>query len=394
MPSLPPTAPFFAANFAWNFGLGMTYMLVPLYALAQGLSGVAIGTLLAIPVFIQVGLNLLGGAYTDRIGGHRMALASCFATAAGGVIYLFVSTFTGMLIAQMALAMGRAMFWPASWALGTQLPGGEVGKRMGRLNSTASAGQITGTAGAGVIIAAWGYLAGFAVFIAGAAIAFAMLLAFRAPPRPTGAPAPILATYRALLSKRSIYFAMACAYLSAVPFSLSQSFFPILFVDAGYSSDSAGTIVALRALGAIAAGLVIGRFVRDVRRYRVPVIAGLVTGASIVLVPLFTTEPWLVACFMLGLGLGGGVMTIYFQVLVAEVSSTTQRGSAVALGAFGFSISHLSTPLIMGALKDAYGIAIAFNAIGIIACLWALALIPVHRWAFAEGESSRSAPKA
>ena len=59
---------FFAAGFLWNLALGMTYMLVPLQAYQLGLSGTAIGMLLSIPVVTQIVLNLVGGAYTDRIG--------------------------------------------------------------------------------------------------------------------------------------------------------------------------------------------------------------------------------------------------------------------------------------------------------------------------------------
>ena len=34
---------FFLASFCWNYGLGMTYVVVPLYAVSQGLTGMEIG---------------------------------------------------------------------------------------------------------------------------------------------------------------------------------------------------------------------------------------------------------------------------------------------------------------------------------------------------------------
>ena len=71
---------FFLASLVWNLGLGMTWLAVPLYAYAQGLSNAQIGLLFSVPVFAQAPLNLVGGAYTDRIGGRRIMLASCFAT--------------------------------------------------------------------------------------------------------------------------------------------------------------------------------------------------------------------------------------------------------------------------------------------------------------------------
>jgi nitrate/nitrite transporter NarK len=71
-------AAFFVASAAWNFGLGMTWLAVPLYAQSQGLSNAQIGVLFAAPVLAQAPLNLVGGAYTDRIGGRRLMLGSCW----------------------------------------------------------------------------------------------------------------------------------------------------------------------------------------------------------------------------------------------------------------------------------------------------------------------------
>src|SRR5882762_48115 len=62
---------------------------VPLYAHAEGLSNAEIGALFAAPVLAQVPLNLAGGAYTDRIGGRRIMLGSCWATVVAGVWLMF-----------------------------------------------------------------------------------------------------------------------------------------------------------------------------------------------------------------------------------------------------------------------------------------------------------------
>ena len=45
---------FFFASLAWNFGLGMTWLAVPLYAHSQGMSNAEIGLLFAAPVFAQL----------------------------------------------------------------------------------------------------------------------------------------------------------------------------------------------------------------------------------------------------------------------------------------------------------------------------------------------------
>jgi hypothetical protein len=57
----------------------------------------------------------------------------------------------------------------------------------------------------------------------------------------------------------------------------------------------------------------------------------------------------------------------------------------MALAGMGWSVSHLSTPILMGWLKDAYGIHTAFYVLGALAFLVSLALLPAHRWARGEG---------
>jgi MFS family permease len=78
-------------------------------------------------------------------------------------------------------------------------------------------------------------------------------------------------------------------------------------------------------------------------------------------------------------------MTLYFQITIAEVSSSTERGSALALGGLGWSVSHLSTPLLMGFLADRYGIVTGFYVLGFFALACALLIAVSRRWAFQRG---------
>jgi len=58
---------------------------------------------------------------------------------------------------------------------------------------------------------------------------------------------------------------MLCAYLSALPFSLSISFYRLLLAEFGYGEGAPGILLALRALGAIAAGLIAASIHRRLR---------------------------------------------------------------------------------------------------------------------------------
>src|SRR4051812_39956816 len=216
----------------------MTWLAVPLYAHSQGLSNAEIGALFAAPVLAQAVLNLMGGAYTDRIGGRRIMLGACWATVIAGVWFIFAQGFWMLLVGQALLIVSRAAFWPATWAMASELPG-ERGVQLGRLNAVTNFGQIVGTALSGVALAAVGFEATFALL---ALIGFASFLAgLRSPhgrPHPRRSTAGMLAGYLPLLRRRVIFYSMMCAYLSALPFSLSISFYPLLLAAFAYNEES------------------------------------------------------------------------------------------------------------------------------------------------------------
>jgi DHA1 family multidrug resistance protein-like MFS transporter len=372
---------FFLASLAWNFGLGMTWLAVPLYAHAEGLSNAEIGALFAAPVLAQVPLNLAGGAYTDRIGGRRIMLASCWATLAAGVWLMFAHGFWMLMLGQLALVLSRAAFWPATWAMASELPGAR-GIQLGRLNAVTNMGQIAGTALCGFLLAAAGFQPTFLALAGTGLVAFFAGLGTKPAPRKS---APhghnLLAGYWRLLHQRIIQYSMLCAYLSALPFSLSISFYPLLLADFGYGEGASGILLALRALGAIAAGLIAARFVRTGPETLWPVLCGVAVAAAVGLVPT-ANHVVLIALWLLLVGFGSGAMTLYFQITIAEASRQEERGSALALGGLGWGVSHLSTPLVMGFLADRYGIVAGFYAIGAFALACALVIGVMRGWAF------------
>jgi MFS family permease len=372
---------FFLASGAWNFGLGMTWLAVPLYAHSQGLSNAEIGALFAAPVLAQAPLNLLGGAYTDRIGGRRLMLASCWAQCLAALWLSFAQGFWMLMLGQLALILARAAFWPANWSIASELPGAR-GVQLGRLNAITNVGQILGTALSGFLLAAAGFKATFITLAAISFLAyFAALGTHGKAAKAARAARSVLGAYLPLLRHPIILYSVVCAYVSALPFSLSISFYPLLLAYYEYGEESSGLLVSLRAVGSIAASLLVGRFVRTGPETPWPVICALAVAAAIGLLPTLNhVAP--IALWMLVVGAGSAAMTLYFQITIAEASRPEERGSALALGGLGWSISHFSTPLIMGYLADRYGIVHGFYVVGFFALACALAIAGMRRWAF------------
>jgi predicted MFS family arabinose efflux permease len=286
-----------------------------------------------------------------------------------------------LMAGQIGLVVSRAAFWPATWAMASELPGSR-GIQLGRLNAVTNVGQIVGTGACGFLLAAAGFDATFGAMAAIGVMAFLAGLGTRASPRKPVPPGrKVLAAYGPLLRERIILYSILCAYLSALPFSLSMSFYPLLLAQYGYGEETSGVLVALRAVGAIAAGLVAARFVRTGPETLWPVVCGVAVAAAVGLLPAVNhVAP--IGFWMLVVGLGSGAMTLYFQITISEASKPEERGSALALGGMGWSFSHLSTPVIMGLLADRYGIVEAFYAVGALALACAVAIAFMRRWAF------------
>lgn len=359
----------------------MTWLVVPLYAAAQGLSNAQIGTLFSFPVVAQVVLNLLGGAYTDRIGGRRIMLASCWASVAAGLWLMVAQGYWMLMVGQVLLIMSRATFWPATWAMASELPG-QRSIQLGRLNAVTNAGQIAGTGLCGFFITGVGYAGTFGIV---AAVGVAAFLAGLGTSATAGTVDPVkrnvLAGYWPLLRRPIILYSIFCAYLSALPFSLSISFYPLLLAQFGYAEETSGLLVALRAVGAIGAGLIAARFVRTGPKTLWPVVCGAVVAAAVGLLPAVNhVVP--IGLWMLVVGLGSGAMTLYFQLTMADASGPGERGSMMALGGLGWGVSHFSTPLVMGFLADRYGIVGGFHVLGVLALFTAIAIGFMRQWAF------------
>lgn len=375
-----PAWPFFVASYSWNFAFGTSMLVVPLYAHHLGMSGMQIGILLGFPVIAQITFSLIGGAFTDRLGGRAMQAFSFSAMAVAGLVFSAAHSFGPLMFGQLLLVLSRAIYWPASQTIASGLPGGPA-VQLGRLSAVTNVGQISGTAVAGVLLAQWSFTLVFITLAIMGGAAF--LLGVRSPVGKRSEEhksARFFAHFGPLLRTRMVYFAVACAYSAALPISLSQSFYPILLVDFGFPSEAAGGLLSLRSGGAVIASLVVARYLKSTSRHGLPLVAMLSVAASIGLIPFFVgAVP--VATFLLAAGLGSGVMTIYYQLVMSETSSHANRGSALALGGLGWGLSHLTTPLFMGFLVDTIGIRNAFHVWGVFALLIAVVFLPLHRWA-------------
>src|SRR5688500_12664080 len=180
----------------------MTWLVVPLYAASQGLSNAQIGALFSMPVLGQAALN--------RSGGRRIMLGSCWVIVLAALWFTVAEGFWMLMAGQVGLVVSRAAFWPATWAMASELPGSR-GIQLGRLNAVTNVGQIVGGGACGFLLAATGFHATFAAMAGIGVMAFLAGLGTRGSPRKPVPPGRrILAAYGPLLRERIIHYSMLC----------------------------------------------------------------------------------------------------------------------------------------------------------------------------------------
>jgi MFS transporter, DHA1 family, multidrug resistance protein len=379
--------PFFLNAFTWNLAHGMGMILVPLYAVDLGMSGVAIGSLVALPVFLQVIFNLIGGAYVDRLGAKNILVSSAIIYMLGSTVYACSTEFIGMMAGQCFYILARSTFWPASYALVSRMEG-ERNKNTGWLNSTTNGGQVTGVAVGGMLIGWFGFRDCFWISVGMQFVG--LLLTFMI--RRAGAPAArenqksILGTYAQMIRHRAMYFGVLMGYVSVLPFTLSGSFYPVLLVSEGFSTQFTGWLMTLRALGSILSGLALARMVRSPTGLGIPMVCTVATAITIASAAA-TADPWLTGLSILGFGIASGLASIYFQLMISAVSNAEDRGAAISFGGLGWQVSNITTPLVMGVLMDGIGLREAFFFYGALALVIAALMPAIHRWTLAEKTS-------
>ncbi|WP_372716685.1 MFS transporter [Immundisolibacter sp.] len=368
-----------AATMGWNFGLGLTHIVLPLYAAHIGLDALRIGTVLGAPVLLQLVLGLFGGAAADRWGGRNILMQAGLTMALGGLACIFANGFWTLIVAQLFLTYSRGVFWPASQSIAASLPG-ERAVHLGRLNAHMSIGQISGTALAGVLVMMFGYAGTFAVFAGVAALAMAAAATLPSV-HPPGEHAPAFGVhFGPLLRRRAIWFALLAAFLCAQPVSLAQSFFPILLRDLGFAEGAVGPLLALRPLGAAAAALLLARMLGSRAGMPLALGAGCALAVLLYAAPL-ATQGLSAGTLIALIGVASGMLLVYYQLVVASAAPAHARGSALAIGGMGWGLSHLTGPFFVGVIAQRHGLPTAFQLWAGFTLLLALALVPAYRWA-------------
>ena len=376
----------------WNACMGMLQILVPLYGLSLGFSIVKISSLISLPVLVEVVVRFGGSALSDRFGGRR-ALQICFLLmSSSGAVLLLADSYLYLLLAQSLAFCSRSIFWISIQALGSQLPGASLGKKLGRLYAWNHAGGFSGLSLGGVILALLGFHQAFIVLASVALLCLVFSLAFpHVESKPGGRSLwKITQGIGRFLAHRHIWLTVSVSFAAAIPASLSQSIYPLYLAYLEYQEQWIGMLISLRTLGPLIIGLVLASFI-TVSRQRGIYALGMAALGLFVMGTGWAENPWSLAFVFAAVGAFGALMDLLYQVQAAEFSRAGDRSVAMASSGLGWILCPLVTPMSVGWLAQVYGFRFAFLAAGLFFLLIAVGTRLWHRWlAPAELSAGRS----
>jgi len=350
----------------WNICMGMLQVLVPLYALSLGFSIVKISSLVSLPVLVELVVRFGGSALSDRFG-ERRVLQICFILMAFAATTLLIADgYIHLALAQALAFCSRSLFWTSIQSLGSQLPGTDLGKKLGRLYAWNCGGGLVGLGLGGATLALVGFETAFVLLTAAAIVCMLLSLLFpRVGPKPTGRSFwTITQGIGRFLSYRQIWLGISVSFAAALPATVGQSLYPLYLAFLEYEEQWIGLLISFRVLGPVVIGLLLASFIAISRQKGIYALG--MAGLGLFLIATgWVQNPVGLAFVIVGLGASGGFMDLLYQVQATEFSKAGDRSVAMASSGLGWILCPLVTPMAVGWLAQNYGFQLAFFAAGL-----------------------------
>lgn len=347
--------------------------LVPLYAVAHGVTATGVGFIVAAHMATAAVASIPLGRASD-VWGRRILLLTGMAMSAVTSLLLPVGDGAIWLGIIYGLAgLGVAAFTPSAMSLvGDEARPGAAGRAYAWY-ATAHYGAIgVGPFFGGLAAEWWGYAGGFVVSAAGAAIAFALGLAI--PVRPVRTTSATRVTFREVRANPSVWAAWIVAASGLLTQGVVFTFFPLLGDARGLSPAAIGLVFLVLGVANTAARVPAGWLMDRTQRSAPYAVGGVLVGciATALLPHVTETGPLLAviaaygvvsgsAGVAIGVALAGATTPAARGVVMGGYSTALYLGLAAGSFAFGPVITRYGygTGFGLGAIVGAVGAVIA-----------------------------------
>ncbi|WP_295523127.1 MFS transporter [Limnohabitans sp. Rim8] len=350
-----------------------TRMAIPLLALKQGFSPVAVGALLALFALAPMFLALPAGRYSDRRGLQKLMRISVVLSALGVFLSALWPIFpvmclsalaaggaTGMAVIALQRHVGRMAKDPA--ALKVAFSWLSLGPAVSNFVGPVLAGLLIDFAGP---VAA--DVAGFrwAFFLMALFPLFSWLWIRRVPELPLSPELENGLPRRALdlLTEPLMRRLLGVNWLLSSCWDVHTFVVPVLGHERGYSASVVGGILGAFALAAAFIRVCLPFISRHVKEHQIITGAMLCTGALFAVYPLMPTAGSMLVCSVF-LGLVLGTVQPMIMSTLHQITPPHRQGEALGLRLMSINASSVLMPMLFGAAGAVAGVAPVFWVVG------------------------------
>lgn len=345
---------------------------LPLFIRSMGVPVSTVGFIAAASTVVGIIVSLPAGVLSDIIGRRRVILMAAIVFATAPFLYLVITSPWQLVLVRIYHGLATAILGPVVMAAVADTFEKGRGERMGWYSSATMVGRFLAPFVGGILIFGedfrWVYLAdGFAGVLAlVAAIRLPLVTttsssvweAFKQQRGKYGQEIAFILRHPGILATSGIeavqYFAFGCL----------ETFVPIYLNEKlGFPAWKIGLLFTAQILAATFTKPVMGRL--SDRYGRVPmIVSGLVLGGISTGTILFSSNYLVILVLIALFGLGLATVTASTSALVADLSRSQGRGSALGILSSIMDIGHSSGPMIAGVLISTYSYQMAFGIVG------------------------------
>jgi multidrug resistance protein len=367
-------------------GFGIVVPLVPMYSRHYGASGWLIGAIIASFSAMQFIFSPIWGRLSDRYGRRPILLISTACASVSYVIFAIGSGFENHTLALWTLLVSRVFAGACggnitvaqAYVADISKPE-ERSKRMGLIGMAFGLGFIFGPAISGVMLKFFGETgpgwAAAALCALNFIFAFFILVESWKPAANPVAPRPRFAQWGHTLAQPKIGLLILIFFLATFAFSCFESTLPLLVSDnfnLGLARDAAAPASSVISLfvfcGLIAAcvqGGLIGRLVKMFGEPKLICASLVMTGASLVLLPLihgdgplrwsavlhFADAPWIkmLAALVL-LSVGSSLSRAPVFGMLSNLTPANEQGATIGVAQSAGSLARIVGPLFAASI--------------------------------------------
>jgi MFS family permease len=380
----PSKRSLYASYAAGLFSMGQAEsltMVVPLWAVLQGVSPTEIGILVGAKSIITFFLAIHGGALMDRLGTRRVMLFFAVISGLLAALYPAMPWFTLMVLLQMLIGFAGNMSWIGAQTIIAQVTQGDPGL-IGRFSFFARLGNVIAPLMMGALWDFGGPTIAFFGVTLWAAMMFAVVSQFDS--RQFSGSVVGKVGWRDVLPRLSDYvgsfrlivlplvaFTLAISFMRHATNGVENSFLIVYLRDVGFAGTIIGAMFSLAEVVNGFASLAAGRVARWMP---IPWLMLMFTTLSIALLAITPLTGGVLALLALAhclrRGFEGLVQPLMFS-LQAKAVPVNVQGSIVGLRVTNNRLSSIITPILMGLIVEVFGIANGFMVMGgvlLVAC--------------------------